>query len=157
MLIDCQRNFFIIGIVCTILEYDFKMGNLQKWQTMVIMALMVWTLIRFEVEGLIAYDCESDKTDISAVSLRDVAKCPELSSAYQSKTVFVRVLQRRKIGLQHVWTCLIEVTRLITHCGTHSHSSVVTGGLLNFVHQVGNEECRSIHQYETLKLYQVDA
>lgn len=100
---------------------------------------------RLEVMGLIAYDCNSDKSDISMISLREVAQCPEPKSAYQSEKVHIQVLQRKEVELQHVWSCLIEVTRLITYCGMHSHSSVVAGGLLNFIYRVGGEECRYVN------------
>ncbi|KAG5868278.1 hypothetical protein JTB14_025803 [Gonioctena quinquepunctata] len=103
---------------------------------------------------MIAYDCDDKDSEISAVSIRDVAECPEINTAYYSESGTVTVIQRDEISLQHVWTCLIEVTRLISHCGMHSHSSVVAGGIMNYIYRVGAEECRSIHRYGTLKIYQ---
>ncbi|KAG5892289.1 hypothetical protein JTB14_020320 [Gonioctena quinquepunctata] len=107
-----------------------------------------------QVKSMIAYDCDDKDSEISAVSIRDVAECPEINTAYYSESGTVKVIQRDEISLQHVWTCLIEVTRLISHCGMHSHSSVVAGGIMNYIYRVGAEECRSIHRYRTLKIYQ---
>ncbi|KAG5892265.1 hypothetical protein JTB14_034216 [Gonioctena quinquepunctata] len=107
-----------------------------------------------QVKSMIAYDCDDKDSEISAVSIRDVAECPEINTAYYSESRTVKVIQRDEISLQHIWTCLIEVTRLISHCGMHSHSSVVAGGIMNYIYRVGAEECRSIHRYRTLKIYQ---
>ncbi|KAG5879423.1 hypothetical protein JTB14_026514 [Gonioctena quinquepunctata] len=107
-----------------------------------------------QVKSMIAYDCDDKDSEISAVSIRDVAECPEIDTAYSSESGTVKVIQRDKISLQHVWTCLIEVTRSISHCGMHSHSSVVAEGIMNYIYRVGAEECRSIHRYRTLKIYQ---
>ncbi|KAJ8980826.1 hypothetical protein NQ317_018406 [Molorchus minor] len=130
------------------------MGPRFLLDLMLVMVLGTWILHVYEVTGLIAYDCGDDNVDITAISLRNVARCPDPSSAYASESVDVTVLQRNDVGLQHVWSCLVEITRLITYCGMHSHSSVVAGGLLNYIYQVGSEECRQIHRYRTLKLYQ---
>ncbi|KAJ8975126.1 hypothetical protein NQ317_019946 [Molorchus minor] len=97
---------------------------------LLVIALGTWILRVYEVTGLIAYDCGDDNVDITAISLRNVARCPDPSSAYTSESVDATVFQRNDVGLQHVWSCFVEVTRLITYCGMHSHSSVVSGGLL---------------------------
>lgn len=103
--------------------------------------------------GMIAYDCEDKSAELTTISLRDISQCPEPEQAYASELKPVNVIQRTQFKSQRVWTCLIEVTRLITYCGMHSHSSVVDGGLMNYIYKVGAEECREMHRYRTLKLY----
>ncbi|KAG5863983.1 hypothetical protein JTB14_031587 [Gonioctena quinquepunctata] len=61
-----------------------------------------------QVKSMIAYDCDDKDSEISAVSIRDVAECPEINTAYYSESGTVKVIQRDEISLQHVWTCLIE-------------------------------------------------
>lgn len=117
----------------------------------VILLLISVLLRRPGVVGLVAYDCADENVNITTISLRKVADCPEPNAAYKSEPVRAKVLQRSDIGLTHVWTCLVEVTRLITYCGMHSHSSVVAGGLLSYIHKVGPEECKLIHRYHTFK------
>ncbi|KAG5861211.1 hypothetical protein JTB14_019806 [Gonioctena quinquepunctata] len=39
------------------------------------------------------------------------------------------------------------------HCGMHSHSSVVAGGLYNSVYRLGADECESMHRYRSLQLF----
>lgn len=119
-----------------------------------ILMMYTWLSQWHGVVGLIAYDCEDEQTNITTISLRSVASCPEPSSSYKSESVQLRVLQKAEVEMQHVWTCLVEVTRLITHCGMHSHSSVVAGGLLSYIHRLGAQECRMVHRYRTLKISQ---
>ncbi|KAG5863444.1 hypothetical protein JTB14_036158 [Gonioctena quinquepunctata] len=103
---------------------------------------------------MIAYDCDDKYCEISVVLIRYVAECPKINTAYYRISGTVKVIQRDEISLQHVSTCLIELTRLISHCGMHSHSSVVAGCIMSYIYRVGAEECRSIHRYRTLKIYQ---
>ncbi|KAJ8983626.1 hypothetical protein NQ317_004264 [Molorchus minor] len=153
MLREYYRGFFVEGNR-SLAEQRLTMGPRFLLDLMLVMVLGTWIPRVYEVTGLIAYDCGDDNVDITAISLRNVARCPDPSSAYASESVDVTVLQRNDVGLRHVWSCLVEITRLITYCGMHSHSSVVAGGLLNYIYQVGSEECRQIHRYRTLKLYQ---
>lgn len=102
---------------------------------------------------LIAFDCETPTTNISVISIKKVKPCPEPSYEYQEYPVTVKVIQRNDIRLQYVQTCIVEINRLIMYCGMHSHSSIVSGALANFIHPVGAEECRNIHRYKTLNLY----
>ncbi|KAG5900346.1 hypothetical protein JTB14_033797 [Gonioctena quinquepunctata] len=101
-----------------------------------------------QVKSMIAYDCDDKDSEKSAVSIRDVVECSEMNTAYceHCESGTVEVIQRDEISLQHVWTCLIEVTRLIFHCGMHGHSSVEAGSIMNYIYRLGAEECRSIHR-----------
>lgn len=121
----------------------------QKAHTFILTFLML-----AECTGIIVYDCDDHKTNITAISIRDVMNCPEPESAYSSVKNNLKVIQRNEIRTIQVRTCLIEVTRMITHCGMHSHSSVVAGGLSNFVYRLGADECFALHRYRSIQLYQ---
>ncbi|XP_074035285.1 uncharacterized protein [Leptinotarsa decemlineata] len=122
----------------------------------IMVAIFLVTHYSVSVTGIIAYDCSDERVNISTVSLRDVKKCPEPESTYLSDSISVKILQRNEIRHQCVRTCLIEVTRLMYHCGMHSHTSLVEGGLSSYVDRLGADECRLLHRYRTLKLYQQD-
>lgn len=92
--------------------------------------------------------------NITAVSLKDVAPCAEEEGDYTQETVNVQVIQRNEIKAEKVKTCLVEITRLIMHCGMHSHTSAVAGGFAEYIHPLGAEQCRDLHKYKTLHLYQ---
>ncbi|CAG9812855.1 unnamed protein product [Phaedon cochleariae] len=50
----------------------------------------------------------------------------------------------------------VETTRIMYHCGMHSHSSLVEGGISSYVDKLGAEDCRLLHRYRALKLYEQD-
>ncbi|KAG5869267.1 hypothetical protein JTB14_013890 [Gonioctena quinquepunctata] len=105
-----------------------------------------------QVKSMRANHCDDRDSRISADSIRDVAECPKINPVYYSESE--TVIRRDEISLQHEWTCLIELTRSISHYSMHSHSSVVAGGIMNYIYRVGAEEYCSIHRYRTLKIYQ---
>lgn len=104
-------------------------------------------------ESILAYDCEDKGSDISAVSIRDIKPCPTPESAYDTVFTELMVIQRNEIELTPVKTCLVEVTRVMFHCGMFSHSSIVEGGVGNYIHTLGAEECNNLHRYKSIKLF----
>lgn len=103
--------------------------------------------------ALIAYDCSDKNNTITAVSIHDVAPCPSPEEDYHSLKIQIQVIQRNDVKLQEVKTCLIEVTRIISHCGMHSHNSAVAGGLSNYIYPLGAEQCRGAHRFKSVRIY----
>lgn len=101
--------------------------------------------------ALIAYDCHSTSTNITAISLREVQPCPDPETGYNSSSGSIQILEKRRFELIHVYSCLIEVSRIITYCGAFSHMSIVSEGVSNYIYQIGSEECRRIHQYREFR------
>lgn len=71
---------------------------------MMLWSIVIWIMTTeyHKAEGLVAYDCADKDVNISTISLRNVAECPEPQSTYQAQRIDVRVLQRSDVGLQHV-------------------------------------------------------
>lgn len=103
--------------------------------------------------GLIAYDCAGEKTDVSVISMTDVAPCIQPGKDYSEESLLVRVLQRNEVKLQLVQACTVEVTRIIYYCGMHSHVSIVDGGLSTYLHVLGPQECQIAHRQQSLTLF----
>lgn len=103
--------------------------------------------------ALVAYDCMDPKINISVISIKDVAPCPNPVTDYKEAPIKVSVLQKDEIKQVAVKSCLVEVTRIITYCGMHSHSSLVKNGLYNYIHQLGSDSCRDIHRYRTFTIF----
>lgn len=101
--------------------------------------------------ALIAYDCHSTSTNITAISLREVQLCPDPETGYNSSSGSIQILEKRRFELIHVYSCLIEVSRIITYCGAFSHMSIVSEGVSSYIYQIGSEECRRIHQYREFR------
>ena len=111
----------------------------------------VTLLVRLAYAALIGYDCKNPSTNITAISLRDVSRCPDAENGYLTEKGYIQVLEKRTYEYVHVYSCLIEVTRLITYCGAFSHQAAVDGGLSSYIHEVGGEECRKIHAFRQFK------
>lgn len=103
---------------------------------MISAVVVVLSVIGARVDALIANDCTSTNVNISAISLKDVASCPDVEQ-YRSLSTEVQIVQRNEIKIQQVKTCLVEITRTIYHCGMHNHNSIVAGGLASFIHSLG--------------------
>ena len=99
----------------------------------------------------IAYDCKNPSTNVSAISLRHVQACPDPESGYKIKNGYVQVIEKKRYDYVHVYTCLIEVTRIISYCGAFSHTSLVNDAIATYVHQVGAEECRKMHSFREFR------
>lgn len=103
--------------------------------------------------GLIAYDCAGEKTNISVISMNDVAPCIPPGEEYFEEPISVRVLQRNEYKLQKVQACMVEITRMIYYCGMHSHVSIVDGALSTYLHVLGPKECQFAHKHQQIMLF----
>lgn len=100
-----------------------------------------------------AYDCNDPAVNLTAVSLRGISECPESPEEFEEKAVHLQIIQHDEIQQVHTYTCLIEVTRIISYCGMHSHSSMVDAGLATRIVKLGAEQCRATHRFDSLSLY----
>lgn len=125
-------------------------SRLAKMLSFVLFGNMICWIM---TEAFVAYDCRDPAVNVTAISLRGIAECPEGETDFEEKRVQVRVIQRNEIRQVSTFTCLIEVTRVISHCGMHSHSSLVNGGLATRIVKLGAEQCRNAHRYDNLQLY----
>ncbi|EFA11706.2 hypothetical protein TcasGA2_TC001793 [Tribolium castaneum] len=80
--------------------------------------------------------------------LNDVSPCPDPTLSYSSEPKSIQVIQKNQFEKIHVKTCLMEVTRLIMHCGMFSHSSMVSRGLYTYLHKTGRDGCLGIHEHQ---------
>lgn len=114
--------------------------------------VLLWFLILVaESQAIIGYDCSSSSTNITKISTTSTENCnfrrykPEVSKEY------IQLLQLADITPIHVYQCKYQVDRLITHCGMHSHSSMVRGSFSSFIKEIPREECLNIHRHRSLK------
>lgn len=119
-----------------------------------LLVLVVGIVMCGMCQSFIVYDCSDPNVNITIVSLKDVAKCPETDSDYTGEKIDIQVIQRNEIKQQMVKACLIEVTRFVMHCGMHSHTSAVAGGLAEYVHPLGADLCKDVHKHGSFRLFQ---
>lgn len=125
----------------------------MELQMLVPLILVCVNVLIKEVSVLIAFDCQNTNNNLSVVSIHDVAACPDEKKGYYEKTVSATVIQRNEFKQQKVIACLIEVTRTIQHCGMHSHTSAVSGGLSAFIKFIGKRECQNVHRHGSIQIF----
>lgn len=119
-----------------------------------ISTLIYVTILTFvEIQAFIVYDCRGPNVNVSVVSLKDISPCPEAEQDYTSERKNIQIVQRNEVKTVHVQACLVEITRIIMHCGMHSHSSAVSGGLSEQIFALGSQSCREAHRYKTIRVY----
>lgn len=94
-----------------------------------------------------AYDCFHDESNLTVIDLTSVEACrePEASNIHV-KHEQVQIIQERMWEHYHVYHCNIVVNRLISHCGMHSHSSLVDGGFSNHIVDISHSKCKNLHE-----------
>src|SRR5690348_7073865 len=99
------------------------------------------------IHAMVAFDCTNPKTNMSVISLTQIGECSEIKPNIEVKSMKVQLIQKRTFDHVYFWQCDISVTQIISHCGMHSHASMVEGGLTTYVEQVSGEACRQIGLY----------
>ncbi|AJG39061.1 glycoprotein [Wenzhou crab virus 2] len=95
-----------------------------------------------QVEALEAYDCSGEVSDVSTISLNEVKECDEEPTYLESnQTIEVQLLQDSPNIVVDVSTCRLSISRMIHHCGMHSHSSTVQAGMATYVVELGRSAC----------------
>lgn len=118
----------------------------------VVFLLVVLSLCDQLRTELIGYDCADPDVEISKISLLDVQPCRDPKKDSVEITSKIQLVQERRYAEIHVFNCLVTVQQLIEHCGMHSHTSAVAGGLARYVHAVKAERCLEAHRFQRLDL-----
>ncbi|APG78701.1 putative glycoprotein [Hubei odonate virus 11] len=111
------------------------------------------TLCMLEISGLIGFDCKHKDVEYSAVSVKQVAECDEVKPAVHQSKMNIQLLQKRRLSKVPYISCYTHANILITHCGMHSHASVVAGGLSQRIEQYTSETCRRAFATKTVILF----
>lgn len=97
-----------------------------------------------KIAAIIAYDCTNPSVNIT-INARTVKPCMRLNTTSRIK---VKPIQLLEIDNEHrvkVQQCKVVLTRTITHCGMLSYASVVAGGEVQYVLELGESMCKEIH------------
>lgn len=116
-------------------------------------AVVTYALSGLMSEALIAYDCGHEKVTVTTLSLLDVDNCSYERDNATAEEVVIQLVQTAETDLVHVYQCKVEVLRGITHCGMHSHSSAVSGGLSSYIQEVSRDECMTMHRHGTYSFH----
>uniref|UniRef100_A0AAT9JFV2 Glycoprotein n=1 Tax=Blattella germanica chuvirus 1 TaxID=3133478 RepID=A0AAT9JFV2_9VIRU len=97
-------------------------------------------------EKLVGYDCQASYLSIASVATNVVEQCKATPVVPNVSMKMVQVVQLNDIAALSYRLCKVVITRSITHCGMHSHSSAVRGGLATYIRPLGNTLCNQVHE-----------
>ncbi|CAH2010284.1 unnamed protein product [Acanthoscelides obtectus] len=92
------------------------------------------------------------RVELTKVSLLKVNPCLDTRKAEETRPWDIQLVQKRQYVGVDVYTCLIAVQQTIQHCGMHSHSNKVAGGLGKYVLDLSDSECRRAQKFQHLDL-----
>lgn len=125
--------------------------------TLINLVLISYSLILIStistVTSLIAYDCSHTNISYTTLSLVDIAEC---SDDKDSPVIHEEKIQLLELSMSTdimIRSCLVEVERVVYHCGMHSHNSIVKGGLATYRYHLGKDDCIGVHETGRLNLF----
>lgn len=115
---------------------------------LIILSGLVWS-----AKALIGYDCASRVTNSTTISSLDVDDCNIEQRHVEIKKIKGVLVQRNPFVTVPVRHCKVAITRHVYHCGlVTDYISAVEGGVAEYIHEVGFENCRDAHRHGYLYL-----
>jgi len=103
-------------------------------------------LVPAAIAGITGYNCEGEGLNITTLSLLDVGECA-IDDIEPTKTeVYVQLMQISDYDSATIFQCQLQINREIFYCGMHSHISMVGGGKIEYIKELGKDTCRRIHE-----------
>lgn len=91
--------------------------------------------------SLLGYDCGGPSPNTTTISLLDIGECRPVERKPNVTTTYIQLLQTTEYSSVRATACRIEIERHITHCGMHSHASVVQGGYRKYLIEIDESTC----------------
>lgn len=93
----------------------------------------------------VAYDCDNEGSNITAISTHDVEDCPLTTMNIKNELSYVLILHREDFTSHMVRRCKLTSSSLIHHCGIMSHAIPARGALsVNEVTSLPYDVCNQI-------------
>ncbi|CAG5100614.1 Protein of unknown function [Cotesia congregata] len=139
----------ILFVLKDINHYELKTLRISKNGDMVMMgaiqlAILIGSLLQ-PISGFIAFDCSTPFLNITTLSLLDVKDCnipPPKPVITHSN---VQLLQTFDFSMIKIIQCKLKVRHIIRYCGEFSHLFGVINGDIEYIHELGVDECNRIH------------
>lgn len=106
--------------------------------------------------ALVGYDCGSEGLNITTLSLLDIGNCNVEDIEPRKEDVYIQLMQLSEYDKTIVTQCKVEVDRTIYYCGMHSHISAVHNGRREYLTEIGEANCRRLHNTGTISLGNVN-
>lgn len=96
-------------------------------------------------KGLTGYDCSHPNLTITTLSGRHVPACNNPSENVTMTQEVIQLIQLADSYPIMVYQCKIQIMRAIYYCGMSSHSSIVEGGLADYLMEISGADCKKAH------------
>nr|QPL15388.1 glycoprotein [Neuropteran chu-related virus OKIAV150] len=91
--------------------------------------------------AFIAYDCSHNNMNFTKIDMSKVGICDTNEEKITSLTEEMQLVQLSTDFEIDVYSCLVEVNRMVSHCGMHSHIGHVTFGYGSYIKKLGRNDC----------------
>ena len=88
------------------------------------------------VYAIIRFDCGSNQSNITTLSLLEVGECNLPPSQVHVKRTYIQLLKLPGFTNTKVIQCKVEIRRAISHCGMHSHIFIDANGHSEYIQDV---------------------
>lgn len=105
--------------------------------------------------AITAFDCSHQNLSYTKISLNNIEDCATAPIMTESSTIEMQLVQVLDEVPVKVNQCKLLVTRQITYCGMHHHSSSVKHGLQTYLHPLPREACSDIIRTGTYTHYRI--
>lgn len=102
------------------------------------------------VSAIVGYDCGRSASNITTVSLREVAPCTIDDDQPKIENIDLQLLQRIEYESVEVFVCRVKVERSIRLCGMFSHEASVKNGETTFFMDIRRDTCEDLSRYGSL-------
>ncbi|VDO78357.1 unnamed protein product [Heligmosomoides polygyrus] len=102
--------------------------------------------------ALLAYDCTAPGMNVTEYDMTSVDGCEESDDDLTEKIVRMQLLQINEEFKAEVTTCLVTVSRIVSYCGMHSHTSAVMGGFAEYVMELRERSCMQLYDTGSVQL-----
>ncbi|UHR49731.1 MAG: hypothetical protein [Hangzhou altica cyanea chuvirus 1] len=98
------------------------------------------------VFSIIAYDCTGSHLNVSTININYIRPCITKNSKTSITSEEFQLLEMNDLTHTTVYSCIVEINRLIQYCGMHSHVSAVSNGMANYIYTLGRDQCVEAHK-----------
>jgi hypothetical protein len=109
--------------------------------------ITILPLMMQNANAIIGFHCTNSRVNFTAISLTEVGNCPDITPTLKVTPAKLQVIQRKSFDLAPYYSCKIQVSLLVSHCGMFGHSSMVRNGLKNYIEPISETECKKIGEF----------
>lgn len=108
--------------------------------------LMLVNILLQPAGAIIAFDCTTPAVNLTTIDARTISPCSQPLRTPKMNSQLIQLVQLADDYQVRVKQCKVALTRTITYCGMNSYASVVAGGVVQYIVQMGQSMCKEVHQ-----------